>query len=174
MRGQQPHRARWHRVAAGRHRREGAALAVPRQARRYDRRCVDRHTRSVHVHDVARDRRNRLQHGFRAAGAEVHVWGTRARAADYDPAMGSDLTGLHYAQVDVADFGAIEAAAQRRQLGGVGAGALRLVQGGVHVAGHAPVLPLRRDGQRTGGLLRVRARRAEPGRARPGPARPRG
>ena len=41
----------------------------------------------------------------------MHVWGTRATAADYDPAMGSDLTGLHYAQVDVADFGAIEAAA---------------------------------------------------------------
>lgn len=56
---------------------------------------------------------NGIAQGFRAAGAEVHVWGTRARAADYDPAMGSDLTGLHYAQVDVADFGAIEAAAQR-------------------------------------------------------------
>jgi 3-oxoacyl-[acyl-carrier protein] reductase len=54
---------------------------------------------------------NGIAQGFRAAGATVHVWGTRAAAADYDPAMGSDLTGLHYAQVDVADFGAIEAAA---------------------------------------------------------------
>src|SRR3954452_12169888 len=55
---------------------------------------------------------NGIAQGFRAAGAEVHVWGTRASAADYDPAMGSDLTGLHYAQVDVADFAAIEAAAK--------------------------------------------------------------
>jgi 3-oxoacyl-[acyl-carrier protein] reductase len=55
---------------------------------------------------------NGIAQGFRAAGATVHVWGTRATAADYDPAMGSDLTGLHYAQVDVADFGAIEAAAR--------------------------------------------------------------
>lgn len=54
---------------------------------------------------------NGIAQGFRAAGAEVHVWGTRATAADYDPTQGSDLTGLHYAQVDVADFGAIEAAA---------------------------------------------------------------
>jgi 3-oxoacyl-[acyl-carrier protein] reductase len=54
---------------------------------------------------------NGIAQGFRAAGATVHVWGTRATAADYDPAMGSDLTGLHYARVDVADFGAIEAAA---------------------------------------------------------------
>ena len=54
---------------------------------------------------------NGIAQGFRAAGATVHVWGTRATAADYDPAMGSDLTGLHYAKVDVADFGAIEAAA---------------------------------------------------------------
>ena len=54
---------------------------------------------------------NGIAQGFRAAGATVHVWGTRATAADYDPAMGSDLTGLHYAQVDVADFAAIEAAA---------------------------------------------------------------
>src|SRR4051794_20887621 len=54
---------------------------------------------------------NGIAQGFRAAGAGVHVWGTRAAAADYDPAMGSDLTGLHYAKVDVADFAAIEAAA---------------------------------------------------------------
>jgi 3-oxoacyl-[acyl-carrier protein] reductase len=55
---------------------------------------------------------NGIAQGFRAAGASVHVWGTRATAADYDPAAGSDLTGLHYAQVDVADFAAIEVAAR--------------------------------------------------------------
>ncbi|WP_431271499.1 SDR family NAD(P)-dependent oxidoreductase [Dankookia sp. P2] len=54
---------------------------------------------------------NGIAQGFRAAGAAVHVWGTRASAADYDAATGSDLTGLHYAQVDVADFAVVEAAA---------------------------------------------------------------
>jgi 3-oxoacyl-[acyl-carrier protein] reductase len=33
----------------------------------------------------------------------VHVWGTRPRAADYAGESGSDLEGLHYARVDVAD-----------------------------------------------------------------------
>jgi 3-oxoacyl-[acyl-carrier protein] reductase len=37
----------------------------------------------------------------------VHVWGTRARA-DYDAAEGSDLAGLHYACLDVADAAAID------------------------------------------------------------------
>lgn len=54
---------------------------------------------------------NGIAQAFRAAGAAVHVWGTRASAAEYDPAEGSDLTGLHYARVDVADPAAIEAAA---------------------------------------------------------------
>ena len=35
---------------------------------------------------------NGIAHGFRVRGAEVHVWGTRPSAADYDPADGSDLT----------------------------------------------------------------------------------
>ena len=52
---------------------------------------------------------NGIAHGFRDRGAEVHVWGTRAAAADYDPAEGSDLTGLSYACVDVADRDAIAA-----------------------------------------------------------------
>jgi 3-oxoacyl-[acyl-carrier protein] reductase len=39
-----------------------------------------------------------------ARGAEVHVWGTCATAADYSAAEGSDLEGLHYANVNVADF----------------------------------------------------------------------
>jgi len=45
----------------------------------------------------------------RAARA-VHVWGTRASAADYDPAEGSDLTGLGYTSVDVGDPAAVAAA----------------------------------------------------------------
>ena len=53
---------------------------------------------------------NGIAHGFRLRGAEVHVWGTRATAADYDPADGSDLTGLGYTCVDVGDPDAIAAA----------------------------------------------------------------
>lgn len=53
---------------------------------------------------------NGVAHGFRERGAEVHVWGTRASAGDYDPADGSDLTGLGYSCVDVGDPDAIEAA----------------------------------------------------------------
>lgn len=52
---------------------------------------------------------NGIAHGFREKGAEVHVWGTRASAADYDPAEGSDLSGLHYACVDVSSRDAIAA-----------------------------------------------------------------
>ena len=53
---------------------------------------------------------NGIAHGFRERGAEVHVWGTRANAADYDPADGSDLSGLGYTCVDVGEPDAIEAA----------------------------------------------------------------
>lgn len=53
---------------------------------------------------------NGIAHGFRQRGAAVHVWGTRANAADYDPADGSDLSGLGYTCVDVGDPDAIEAA----------------------------------------------------------------
>ena len=52
---------------------------------------------------------NGMAQAFRGHGADVHVWGTRAKAADYTAAEGSDLTGLTYAQVDVSDFSAIEA-----------------------------------------------------------------
>lgn len=51
---------------------------------------------------------NAIAQGFRARGADVHVWGTRVSAADYDGEEGSDLTGLSYAQVDISDIGAIE------------------------------------------------------------------
>ncbi len=52
---------------------------------------------------------NGIAQAFRAQGATVHVWGTRETAADYAGTEGSDLEGLHYARVDVADFGAIAA-----------------------------------------------------------------
>jgi 3-oxoacyl-[acyl-carrier protein] reductase len=51
---------------------------------------------------------NAIAQAFRLRGADVHVWGTRASASDYSDDAGSDLTGLHYAQVDVGDFDAIE------------------------------------------------------------------
>lgn len=51
---------------------------------------------------------NGIARAFLAQGAEVHVWGTRASAADYSADEGSDLSGLHYAQVDVSDSAAIE------------------------------------------------------------------
>ncbi|HMS19685.1 SDR family NAD(P)-dependent oxidoreductase [uncultured Sphingorhabdus sp.] len=54
---------------------------------------------------------NGIAHGFRERGAKVHVWGTRANAAEYDPADGSDLSGLGYTCVDVSNPDAIEAAA---------------------------------------------------------------
>ena len=50
---------------------------------------------------------NGIAQAFRAKGAAVHVWGTRARAEDYRGSPDSDLTSLHYAQVDVADTTAI-------------------------------------------------------------------
>jgi 3-oxoacyl-[acyl-carrier protein] reductase len=54
---------------------------------------------------------NGISHAFRARGAQVHVWGTRAKAEDYAGLEGSDLTGLGYDCVDVGDPDAIEAAA---------------------------------------------------------------
>lgn len=47
---------------------------------------------------------NATAQAFRSRGAVVHVWGTRAGAADYDDSSDSDLTGLRYKQVDVSDF----------------------------------------------------------------------
>ena len=52
---------------------------------------------------------NGIARAFRAHGAAVHVWGTRASAADYKADEGSDMTGLQYTQMDVSDFAAIEA-----------------------------------------------------------------
>ncbi len=55
---------------------------------------------------------NGVAHACRQRGAEVHVWGTRASAADYAGEEGSDLTGLLYACVDVGDPDQIERAPQ--------------------------------------------------------------
>jgi 3-oxoacyl-[acyl-carrier protein] reductase len=52
---------------------------------------------------------NGIARAFLARGASVHVWGTRASAAAYAHEEGSDLSGLEYSQVDVADPGQIEA-----------------------------------------------------------------
>lgn len=52
---------------------------------------------------------NGMAQAFRARGAEVHIWGTRASAVDYENEDGSDLTGLHYAQMDVANADSVAA-----------------------------------------------------------------
>ena len=46
---------------------------------------------------------NGIAQAFRAEGADVHVWGTRATPQDYAGEDGSDLTGLGYTQVNVAN-----------------------------------------------------------------------
>ncbi len=53
---------------------------------------------------------NGIAQAFRERGAATHVWGTRAKAADYSAGEGSDLTGLGYVQVDVEDPANIAAA----------------------------------------------------------------
>lgn len=45
---------------------------------------------------------NGIAQAFHANGADVHVWGTRPAAAEYDPAQGSDLAGLHFHSVDAS------------------------------------------------------------------------
>jgi 3-oxoacyl-[acyl-carrier protein] reductase len=50
---------------------------------------------------------NGIAQAFRAHGAAVHVWGTRVSATAYSASEGSDLEGLHYHAVDVADRRAI-------------------------------------------------------------------
>jgi 3-oxoacyl-[acyl-carrier protein] reductase len=52
---------------------------------------------------------NGIARAFAARGADVHVWGTRATAGDYRTDEGSDLSGLHYSQLDVSDFAAVAA-----------------------------------------------------------------
>ena len=51
---------------------------------------------------------NGIAHAFRARGAEVCVTGTRAAASNYDGVEGSDLAGLAYRQLDLADPTALD------------------------------------------------------------------
>lgn len=51
---------------------------------------------------------NAVAQAFRAAGAEVTVWGTRGNAAAYEGEPGSNMDGLDYACVDVADRAALD------------------------------------------------------------------
>lgn len=53
---------------------------------------------------------NGIAQGFRARGADVHVWGTRESAADYAGEDGCDLEGLGYTRVDCSSAKSIEAA----------------------------------------------------------------
>jgi 3-oxoacyl-[acyl-carrier protein] reductase len=53
---------------------------------------------------------NGIAQAFRQCGANVHVWGTRTGVDDYAGLEGSDLSGLGYSQVDVADPSAVVAA----------------------------------------------------------------
>jgi 3-oxoacyl-[acyl-carrier protein] reductase len=55
---------------------------------------------------------NGIARAFLAHGAAVAVWGTRASPTDYANEAGSDLAGLDYAQVDVADDDAVARAAE--------------------------------------------------------------
>jgi 3-oxoacyl-[acyl-carrier protein] reductase len=50
---------------------------------------------------------NGIARRFLAKGAEVHVWGTKPRAEDYQGLADSDLADLHYAQLDVTDAAAL-------------------------------------------------------------------
>ena len=56
---------------------------------------------------------NGVAHSFRERGAQVHIWGTRPQASDYDGLEGSDLTGLIYDSADVADRGQISTCAAK-------------------------------------------------------------
>jgi len=51
---------------------------------------------------------NGIAQNFRARRAETHVWGTRASASDYSKENGSNLEGLHYANVNASDFDAVD------------------------------------------------------------------
>lgn len=51
---------------------------------------------------------NGIAHAFLARGGTVYVWGTRPSSADYEGENGSDLSGLRYSCVDVADPEAIK------------------------------------------------------------------
>jgi 3-oxoacyl-[acyl-carrier protein] reductase len=64
---------------------------------------LDFHGRQVLVVGGSSGIGNGIAQAFRERGARVHVWGTRAGAADYNDEPGSNLAGLGYTQVDVGD-----------------------------------------------------------------------
>jgi 3-oxoacyl-[acyl-carrier protein] reductase len=72
-------------------------------------RTIDYHGKTVLVVGGSSGIGNGIAHGFRERGAQVYVWGTRAAATDYAGVEGSDLDGLRYACLDVADWQAIDA-----------------------------------------------------------------
>jgi 3-oxoacyl-[acyl-carrier protein] reductase len=51
---------------------------------------------------------NGIAHGFREAGADVWVGGTRQHADDYRGEEGSNLAGLKYSKMDLSDSDSIE------------------------------------------------------------------
>ncbi len=53
---------------------------------------------------------NGIAQAFRACGARVHVWGTRPQVDSYAGEAGSDLSGVSYSRVDVADPDDVDAA----------------------------------------------------------------
>ena len=55
---------------------------------------------------------NGIAQAYRSHGADVHVWGTRNSARDYEDEPGSNLEGLSYSQVDVSSPTSVDAAAQ--------------------------------------------------------------
>jgi 3-oxoacyl-[acyl-carrier protein] reductase len=59
---------------------------------------------------------NGIARAFFDQGAEVEVWGTRARAADYADEPGSNLRDLRYRQVDVTRSEAFELVPPAREL----------------------------------------------------------
>jgi 3-oxoacyl-[acyl-carrier protein] reductase len=73
--------------------------------------CFNFESRTVLVVGGSSGIGNGIARAFRQAGAEVQVWGTRARREDYTPEEGSDLRDLQYLQVDVTDPAAVSAAA---------------------------------------------------------------
>jgi len=52
---------------------------------------------------------NGIAQAFREKAAQVYVWGTRGSAQDYSDEPGSNMTGLRYAKVDVANAGELDA-----------------------------------------------------------------
>jgi 3-oxoacyl-[acyl-carrier protein] reductase len=50
---------------------------------------------------------NGIARAFRDRSAKVHICGTRAQASDYAGEAGTDLEGMHYSKLDVADDDAV-------------------------------------------------------------------